>query len=552
MVTELNNIYIGLVVNNKDPKKRGRVQVFIPHISNTLYAGWNEENKDIKFRTLDSSVFTSEITQRLIDNLPWADVAMPFFGGGTGAPIDTSTNEPRPIPTGRYLTPFSSPLDYKVNSSTDTSVGNIPQKNIKDETVNVENLNPKIKADLIEFTKIFPDAVITSGAEGKPGDGIHGPNSEHYAVNNSDGKGGAFDLRNIVSRDSKGNPIYLDAETQQKYVEFFASKGYQGIGYEKDHLHIQLPPLKGTYKTFGPDGTYGSINQSAPSWFREFSAKMETGEYEISIGKKPEPPKQNGLNNKSAIVSSEKSGFKSSKSDDEVSEILKGQRQGFVDELKNENTKKIFYAIIEAEVGSYPDEDKIMLIESVMNRTYARKSEGNTLTSRGYYGPNTQTKIDETINGSFTLSKDKIEKYDQLVNRVINNGSNLSNFATGNNQNSPKDKTGYAGGPEVAVGIGERFGIEGNELDKKWARDLGVPYDSLEPYDGKKEGVLVARPNGDLNGESFNGVSGVGNQGSTIGMLSTPHVGAKAYVMFLDGNHLRPIVIGCYKETSNG
>jgi hypothetical protein len=238
------------------------------------------------------------------------------------------------------------------------------------------------------------------------------------------------------------------------------------------------------------------------------------------------------------------------KTDDEVSEILKYQRQGFVDELKNENTKKIFYAIIEAEVGSYPDEDKIMLIESVMNRTYARKSEGNTLTSRSYYGPNTQKKIDQTSNGSFTLSKDKIEKYDQLVNRVINTGSNLSNFATGNNQIG--DGIGYAGGPEVAVGAKERFGIEGNNLDKKWAKDLGVPYDELEPYDGKKEGVLVARVNGDLNGDSYNGVSGVGNQGSTIGMLSTPHVGAKAYVMFLDGNHLRPIVIGCYKETSNG
>jgi hypothetical protein len=289
MVTELNNIYIGLVVNNKDPKKRGRVQVFIPHISNTLYSGWNEENKDIKFRTLDSSVFTPELTQRLIDNLPWADVAMPFFGGGTGAPIDNN-NTPRTIPT----TPVSSPGEYMVDSSTDTFVGNIPQKNIKnDGTVNVENLNPKIKADLIEFTKIFPDAVITSGAEGKPGDGIHSPNSAHYGVNNSDGKGGAFDLRNIVDYDSKGEPIYLDVETQQKYVEFFASKGYQGIGYEKDHLHIQLPPLKGTRKTFGPDGTYDSIKQSAPAWFREFSAKMEIGEYEISEGKKPEPPKQN-------------------------------------------------------------------------------------------------------------------------------------------------------------------------------------------------------------------------------------------------------------------
>jgi hypothetical protein len=543
MQNVLNNIYVGLVVNNKDPIKKGRVQVFIPHITNTLYTGWNETNKNIKFRTFDSDVFTPEITQRLIDTLPWAEVAAPFFGGGTGAPV--KNGQPTPIPT--------SPGGYMVSQEQyDTPAGNIPQKNLNENgTVNVEKLDPKIKSDLVEFTRIFPSAVITSGAEGKPGDGIHSVNSEHYPVNNPDGKGGAIDLRNIIGRDSKGNPIYLDSETQQKYLEFFASKGYQGIGYEKDHLHIQLPPLKGPYKTFGPDRTYDSIKQSAPAWFQNFSKKMEAGEFISGESRKNPPVVLNGMNNESATISSESNTVKSSKSKEEVSKILKDQRRGFVDELKDENTKKIFYSIIEAEVGSYPDNDKIMLIESVMNRTYARKSEGNTLRSRNYYGPNTQKKINKTIDGSFTLSRDKIEKYDKLVNDVINTGSNLSNFATGNNQNSPDDKTGYAGGPEVAVGIGERFGLEGNNLDKNWAKALGVNVDDLTPYD-PKQGTKVARPNHDLDGEKFDGVAEIGNKGGAMGFLSVPHIGSKAYVMFLDGNHLRPIVIGAFKETSNG
>jgi hypothetical protein len=542
MQNVLNNIYVGLVVNNKDPIKKGRVQVFIPHITNTLYTGWNETNKNIKFRTFDSDVFTPEITQRLIDTLPWAEVAAPFFGGGTGAPI--SNGQPTPIPT--------SPGGYMVSQEQyDTPAGNIPQKNLNENgTVNVEKLDPKIKSDLVEFTRIFPNSVITSGAEGKPGDGIHGDGSSHYPQNDkTNGVGKGFDLR---IRD-------VDDETQQKYVEFFATRGYQGIGYEKidgvvgkkDHIHVQLPLLGGSrYGTFGPDGSGDSLSQT-PAWFQNFNKRMVAGEFKTSESRKNPPVALNGMNNPSATISSESNTVKSSKSVAQISEILKDQRRGFVDELKNENTKKIFYAIIDAEVGNYSDKDKIMLIESVMNRTYARKSEGNTLTSRGYYGPNTQTEIDKTINGSSTLSKDKIEKYDQLINRVLNTGSNLSNFATGNNQNSPKDKTGYAGGPEVSIGDQERFGIQGNDLDKKWAKELGVNVDDLTPYD-PKQGTKVAKPNHDLDGEKFYGVAEIGNKGGAIGFLSVPHIGSKAYVMFLDGNHLRPIVIGAFKETSNG
>lgn len=92
-----SNIYVGLVINNSDPKKRGRVQVFIPHITNTLYKGWNDTKTDKKFRSLDSFNFSFEIVQKLVDTLPWAEVSMPFFGGGTGAPIKEGV--PVPIPT---------------------------------------------------------------------------------------------------------------------------------------------------------------------------------------------------------------------------------------------------------------------------------------------------------------------------------------------------------------------------------------------------------------------------------------------------------------------
>ena len=40
--------YLGIVVQNNDPDKRGRVKVFVPHISPTVYKKWNEVSKDKK------------------------------------------------------------------------------------------------------------------------------------------------------------------------------------------------------------------------------------------------------------------------------------------------------------------------------------------------------------------------------------------------------------------------------------------------------------------------------------------------------------------------
>ena len=33
--------FLGMVIQNNDPEKRGRVKVFIPHLSAVLYENWN-------------------------------------------------------------------------------------------------------------------------------------------------------------------------------------------------------------------------------------------------------------------------------------------------------------------------------------------------------------------------------------------------------------------------------------------------------------------------------------------------------------------------------
>ena len=51
---EYNSIYLGIVIQNNDPKKRGRVKVYVPHISPALATdSSSNRNKSFKFINID-------------------------------------------------------------------------------------------------------------------------------------------------------------------------------------------------------------------------------------------------------------------------------------------------------------------------------------------------------------------------------------------------------------------------------------------------------------------------------------------------------------------
>jgi hypothetical protein len=79
--------YLGIVVSpaSDDPENRNRVQIWIPHITNTLYDNWNENPADRNYfnNTYGTGLATVNQLQRLRQVLPWAECASPTFGGGT-------------------------------------------------------------------------------------------------------------------------------------------------------------------------------------------------------------------------------------------------------------------------------------------------------------------------------------------------------------------------------------------------------------------------------------------------------------------------------------
>jgi hypothetical protein len=70
---------LGIVVQNNDPQKRGRVKVFIPHLSMNLLEGWDNLTEDKSFVYL-SDPKIKDVIDKIKEQLPWANCAAPIFG----------------------------------------------------------------------------------------------------------------------------------------------------------------------------------------------------------------------------------------------------------------------------------------------------------------------------------------------------------------------------------------------------------------------------------------------------------------------------------------
>lgn len=74
--------HIGIVIQNNDPEKSGKIKVFVPHISSTIYNDWvkSKNDKTIKFigNNLDGDL--TEVLHDLKLITPWAECAAPLVG----------------------------------------------------------------------------------------------------------------------------------------------------------------------------------------------------------------------------------------------------------------------------------------------------------------------------------------------------------------------------------------------------------------------------------------------------------------------------------------
>jgi hypothetical protein len=133
-------IHLGLVVSGQqDPENRNRVQVWVPHISSTVYTSLNAKVQTPNFKDpaikgpADLLNIDANLLPTLQAILPWAECAAPFFGGTsglfntatgvtantTGSTITGTTSDPKGFPqtTLNQTLCAIKPLDTKIGDS---------------------------------------------------------------------------------------------------------------------------------------------------------------------------------------------------------------------------------------------------------------------------------------------------------------------------------------------------------------------------------------------------------------------------------------------------
>lgn len=90
--------YLGIVIQNNDPERRGRVKVFVPHIAATIYEEWNKTFKDSKdkhfiFPDKETNPDLYKIMPYLKESLPWAEIATATFGGSSSGRFNAFKNK---------------------------------------------------------------------------------------------------------------------------------------------------------------------------------------------------------------------------------------------------------------------------------------------------------------------------------------------------------------------------------------------------------------------------------------------------------------------------
>ena len=138
MEKEFNSMYLGIVVQNNDPQKRGRVKVFVPHLSPTIYENWVGNNKDKFFKSIDGNL--EPIMAKLKTVLPWAEVSCPLTSENTSKRYNNYTNKATVSDTNSFT---------NLSADSSTSSGEIYDQSMfrlsdafNDSSNNINNVNP--------------------------------------------------------------------------------------------------------------------------------------------------------------------------------------------------------------------------------------------------------------------------------------------------------------------------------------------------------------------------------------------------------------------------
>jgi hypothetical protein len=517
--------HVGIVVNTNDPENRGRVQVYIPHISTTLYNNWNEKLEDIEFKTFEENIFDAEIKERLLSLLPWAEAAVPMWGGGTGAPVNTKTGQPTPFPTDQS---FSSE-----NSEMKQVEGTVFESDILEFR---KFRNEKFGASTDRFATKTPE-LYQIRELGVPGDNTakisYLADDTAYEREAHSGAGHrenrAFDI-----------PVPRSSTQGDAVANFWKQKGYTVIwrdgGLHEGHVHVEIPKNRVSEK----------MAKSSSSKSGDFAGKVSPIEMVAKDGLSSADGKfDSKLTNKNATIS----------------EVKKGM--GLQTQAQADNAAVAYKTAYDESIrlGASPTQANTVASAIVGNISQESYFNNNTVHDGGIgYG----------LLGENQDIRTRMEQYAASKGESASNGG-----ISTKTQIEALFKEPYFAGDKQRSGGFNNLKNMSNVPDASvlFAKGYLIPTAATANYENRANQAVAAAntfSNVDLNTISGSGTNtlnkifrttnqgimatgsyNAGRIGGPAGMFSSPSVGAKVWVFFQAENPQRPVYFANVYEPSN-
>lgn len=434
-----NSMYLGLCVNNDDPQKRGRVQIFIPHIMPALYESWNKEGNDVEISCVGNNIegaLSPELLIKLKQILPWAEAASPIIGTSAPGNLVTSGSNGGESTSFYDTSPVSSPPteDY---SNTGVSLWNGGPSNFNTNGANMDGLNSEFRKRLegmaAEFKQVTGQTMNISGPASahrtyeqqvslsnnssvkaaKPGTSNHGFG---FAVDISRSQIILADNKGLLAKYGLHRPMANDPMETQHVEPIGLNKDMlaplkarrESGKYTGDQLAAALPSSGNGQATSLSDQTAAAANPHQAPDGSPTVTKDGSPLYGINADPTTGQAVSQGSTTNSTLASDRSKRF---------SQEIGSNQNNFLAKLEY---------VVSKEVGAdSPVTSKQAMIETMFNRAqFSNKSLSETIGSKSYYAGNT--------GGTKTPSQSTIV----ALQRVMN-GSNITNLATDAGYNKP-------------------------------------------------------------------------------------------------------------------
>lgn len=274
--------YLGIVISggDKDPDKRARCQVFIPHIMPALHSDWYGDGDTVedKFIQIVGTNLDNSFTEKQVDTLkkilPWAECASPIIGAGPSTRITSDGYQASETMgnTGFNLdTSDSSNLGSASKVQLPNSTGSITTNN--DGSINVPGL--KVVNSIIPGRTYGKDA--TASAQAFSNIVIHDPGSTkittqsliNYVQSYDPSRKGTYGYHLIIDKDgtvyqtapwnARTNHVLAEdtKKTGYSWVKNNNSLGISLMGKSTDYTQAQKFALQSIIQASGIRNIYG-------------------------------------------------------------------------------------------------------------------------------------------------------------------------------------------------------------------------------------------------------------------------------------------------------